>query len=234
MTAPVFPSVNAGLLAKLLNISERRVQQLAKQGIIARSRLGEYDLCRSLHGYTAYLQSLITAPDSSHESAALQRQRVRLVKAQADRAEHLYRVESGEWVALDVVEQAFQGLAATFIGSLETLPGRLAFELVGISEASEIKMRLLTACRVCREQTGERLRELGETFRKRAEISPAVSIASFADSRSVGGCAPEPPLGECGAGALAEFTDAVHDSDCASLHATRDQAGDRGHGKPDG
>lgn len=231
---PAFPRVGAPLLAKLLNISERRVRQLSQQGIIARCRVGEYDLCRSLHGYTAYLQSLVTAPDASTESVALQRQRVRLVKSQADRAEYLYRVESGQWVAQAQVDHAFQELAGIFLNSLDTLPGRSAVELVNLSEAAEIKMRLQAACQAVRQHIGVSLIGLGQTFRERAEASAFVSSEASADTESMGGCASEFTAGECRTGGLAEPADALHDADCSGLYPTGDQTGDCRDGEPDG
>lgn len=44
-------------LAKLLMLSDRRVQQLAKQGAVVKADNGRYDLVKSVQGYIRFLQS---------------------------------------------------------------------------------------------------------------------------------------------------------------------------------
>ena len=49
-------TVPAETLAKLLNLTEVRIQQLAKDGIIVKETRGRYDLWGSIKGYVKYLQ----------------------------------------------------------------------------------------------------------------------------------------------------------------------------------
>ena len=51
--SPLYP---ASTLAKLFHLTERRVQQLARDGIIAKGIKGKYDLVSSVQGYVKYLQ----------------------------------------------------------------------------------------------------------------------------------------------------------------------------------
>ena len=50
---PLYP-VDA--IAKLLNISPRRIQQLVALEVIPRGERGRYDLLRCVRGYVMYLQ----------------------------------------------------------------------------------------------------------------------------------------------------------------------------------
>ena len=65
-------------LAELLIMSERRVAQLAKLGIIQRSERGRYSLQGSV---TGYLSSLSRGPEGK---AQLGSDKARLLKAKAD------------------------------------------------------------------------------------------------------------------------------------------------------
>lgn len=52
-----------GVIAKLLNVTERRIQQLAKEGIIPKAQRGKYDLIPCVQGYVKYLQDLAFGKD---------------------------------------------------------------------------------------------------------------------------------------------------------------------------
>jgi phage terminase Nu1 subunit (DNA packaging protein) len=52
---PVLPSVSVAVVARLLDVTERRVQQLAKQGILTKNDHGKYDLLQSGRAYIRYL-----------------------------------------------------------------------------------------------------------------------------------------------------------------------------------
>ena len=45
-----------GLIARLLDLSERRVQQLSREGVIPKAERGQYDLIGSVRGYVRYLR----------------------------------------------------------------------------------------------------------------------------------------------------------------------------------
>lgn len=58
------------VLAKLMNLTPRRVQQLAKKGIIEKDERGKYDIVRSLAMYVAHLdqwRSSVEIPCSSQD-----------------------------------------------------------------------------------------------------------------------------------------------------------------------
>ena len=74
-----------GVIARLLDLSERRIQQLSREGVIPKAERGQYDLVAAVRGYVAYLRDLAVraqagAPDFGAE-------RARLIKAKADLAE---------------------------------------------------------------------------------------------------------------------------------------------------
>ena len=74
------PEVSAQTVAKYCNVDLRRVQQLTKQGILPRVRRGKHDLLACLAAYIRYCQQQREDKDEHAE-------RMRLLSAQADKAE---------------------------------------------------------------------------------------------------------------------------------------------------
>ena len=53
MASPLYP---VKTIASILNLTERRVQQLAHEGIIPKAERGKYDLIGCVRAYIKYLQ----------------------------------------------------------------------------------------------------------------------------------------------------------------------------------
>ena len=46
-------------LSILLDVTERRIQQLAREGVMVRDKRGRYDLIPSIQGYVRYLRAYV-------------------------------------------------------------------------------------------------------------------------------------------------------------------------------
>jgi len=79
MTMPAHCSV--ATLAKMLNLSERRIYQLAKKGIILKVKSRQYDIVGSIQAYKQFIRESDNKATSDY-----QQQKTRLVKIQADHA----------------------------------------------------------------------------------------------------------------------------------------------------
>lgn len=113
-----------GVIAKLLDLTERRVQQLSREGVIPKAERGQYDLVGAVRGYVAYLRDLAVkaqagAPDFGAE-------RARLIKAKADLAEMEASGRRGELLPAEAVEAAWTAVLARLRARLLVLPDRLA------------------------------------------------------------------------------------------------------------
>ena len=98
------------VIARLLDLSERRIQQLSREGVIPKAERGQYDLVGAVRGYVAYLRDLAVkaqavAPDFGTE-------RARLIKAKADLAEMEADGRRGELLPADAVEAAWTAVLA--------------------------------------------------------------------------------------------------------------------------
>jgi phage terminase Nu1 subunit (DNA packaging protein) len=84
-TPPAYPVYPVDAIAKLLNLTPRRIRQLVAEGIIPRVERGKYDLIRSVRGYVKYLQE--RAEGRGVEPSGLHEERMRLLTAQAEHKE---------------------------------------------------------------------------------------------------------------------------------------------------
>jgi phage terminase Nu1 subunit (DNA packaging protein) len=113
-----------GVIAKLLDLSERRVQQLSREGVIPKAERGQYDLIGSVRGYVRYLRDQAVkaqagAPDYMAE-------RARFIRARADLAEMDAQEKRRSLIAADQIEGAWIAVLALLRTRLLGLPDRLA------------------------------------------------------------------------------------------------------------
>ncbi|ACI97514.1 terminase small subunit, Nu1 [Rhodospirillum centenum] len=112
------------VIAKLLDLSERRVQQLSREGVIPKAERGAYDLVGAVRGYVRYLRDL--AQRAQGGVADLPTERTRLVKAKADLAELDAQQRRGDLVPVAETALAWAAVTARLRARLITLPDKLA------------------------------------------------------------------------------------------------------------
>lgn len=117
------------IIARLLDLTERRVQQLAREGVIppaARTgaERGRYDLVGAVRGYVRYLRE--QAVRSQTGAADFGAERARLVKAKADLAEMDAGARRSDLLPAAEVEDAWIAVLARLRARLLVLPDRLA------------------------------------------------------------------------------------------------------------
>lgn len=118
------PSQPLAVIAKLLDLSERRVQQLGREGVIPKATRGQYDLIGSVRGYVRYLRDQAVSAQAGAPDYAVER--ARFIRARADLAEMEARQRRGSLIAADDAEAAWIGILALLRTRLLSLPDRLA------------------------------------------------------------------------------------------------------------
>jgi phage terminase Nu1 subunit (DNA packaging protein) len=118
------PAQPISVIARLLDLSERRVQQLSREGVIPKAERGQYDLIGSVRGYVRYLRDQAVraqagAPDYASE-------RARFIRARADLAEMDAEARRGVMIPAGEVEGAWIAVLALLRTRLLALPDRLA------------------------------------------------------------------------------------------------------------
>lgn len=128
-------------IAQLLKLSERRIQQLVKDGIIPRPVKGEYEPIGCIHGYIDYLKKLA----AGNGELSLTDERTRLTKYQADLAEIQLKKERGELITSAIAIEAWGRVVSAVRQKLLALSTRLAPVVATTQSLPEIKERIDSA-----------------------------------------------------------------------------------------
>lgn len=121
------------VLAVWLDLTEKRVKQLTKEGILEEKRPGLYELRPNVVRYIRY---------KTGGANDLNTERALLVKAKREMADLDLKLRKGELHRAQDIELAMTNIFVNFKTRLLSLPGKLAPELANIRQKEEIFDRL--------------------------------------------------------------------------------------------
>jgi phage terminase Nu1 subunit (DNA packaging protein) len=184
--ADSIPTCKVGALARLLNVTERRVQQLAKDGIISKPLKGKYDLVACVQGYIRYLQDR----DSAKGALAIDShvERARLIKAKADKTELEVHALNSTYIQASEVERIWCTIIGAFRAKLLALPSKCSQLIAPFAKPEQIR-------EVLDRQVSECLSELAEHEPERfinpdSSVPECTEATAETDSEPVGGYIP--------------------------------------------
>lgn len=138
----------SAIIARLFGVTDRRVQQLAKEGIIpaAQTRPYKFDLLPTVQAYIRYLSEKANGKEQkSSDTVKAEADKLRadadLKQYKAKMAELQYNELDGTMHRSEDVEAMTNDLVYSVRSALMALPGRLAMDVVqaeSAAEASEI------------------------------------------------------------------------------------------------
>lgn len=129
--------VGIGEVARVLNVTERRVQQLAAAEVIPREAKGKYDALECAARYIRFIQDRGAGSDVSV-------QRARLLEAQAEKVERENHVSAGALVPIGEYVRRSAVMITIVRQHMLQLPGRVAPQLEAEPRAV-IKAKLTAA-----------------------------------------------------------------------------------------
>lgn len=143
----------SAIIAKLFGVTDRRVQQLAKEGIIpaAQTRPYKFDLLPTVQAYIRYLSEKAngkaqkSTDDVQAESDKL-RAEADLKTYKAKIAEMQYNELEGSMHRSEDVEAMTNDLVYTVRSMIMALPGRLAMDVVQAASANEASELIRSEC----------------------------------------------------------------------------------------
>ena len=145
-------SVDATTLAEVLGMTPRRVQQLARGGVIPKAARGRYDLPACVQAWGSWLTSGKAAGDVSAEKKKLLSAQARIKTIEAQKAE-------GAVLPVEDVQIVFNTAAVEYVRAIEALPGRFAGALPG-KDAAQIKQHVAGEVHAIRVSISEKFRSL--------------------------------------------------------------------------
>lgn len=171
--------VSAAFLAKVLGLTIRRVRQLAAEGVIRKLGRGKYPLAESVQRYLGLLDS---GGRAGGKVLDYHRERARLTRINADRAELEELERRGKSIQAGLVEAAWTKILTLVRQRVLSLPDRAA-AMVHDAETVEEKRDVLWAL------AREVLEELSSTS---VETSPPAARRA-GPGKGGPGSPPEPP-----------------------------------------
>lgn len=163
-------------IAKLLDITERRVHQLVKEGILPRASRGNYELVPCVQGYIRYLRRERLANNDVMPISSSS-ERTRLIKIQADKLELEMGILKGKILYAKEAETGWNNLVARCRAVLLGIPNRLAHQLASISNPQELAHLLKQAIYeallelTTTNNIGEEIHETAEDTKQDQELS---------------------------------------------------------------
>ena len=148
------PTYPASTIAKLLLLTDRRVQQLAKDGIIPKAERGRYELAPCVQGYIRFLQDRnVTAGAGSPIDYAAEK--AKKLKAERQRVELELSRAQGEVVPLAQLERALANVFAEVKTNIRSVPSRVATAILGEESETRIKAVILKEIDQALESLGD-------------------------------------------------------------------------------
>ena len=163
-------------ISQLLKLSERRIQQLAKDEVIPKAQRGEYDMIPCVHGYIDYLKAKIGGEYTAEDLAI---NRNRLLKAQADLAEIEKQKQQGELITKDEVKKNWLNLLSVLKNKLLSMPNKVAPVVLTYKNVNEVKL-------ILKDKIYEALYEISSDERGVSDNNESDKATSTSKNKSVG------------------------------------------------
>lgn len=143
----------SAIIAKLFGVTDRRVQQLAKDGVIpaASVRPYKFDLLPTVQAYIRYLSDKANGKESkSADTVQAEADKLRaeadLKQSKAKIAEMQLKELEGKMHRSEDVEAVMNDLVYTVRSMIMALPGLLAMDIVQTSNANEASALIRSEC----------------------------------------------------------------------------------------
>jgi hypothetical protein len=132
-------------VARVLDLSERRVRQLRDEGVIEeyKGKAGLYELIPTVHKYISFLRS--GKPDGEG-GVNYHTERALFMKAKRQDVEFDLKLKEGDLHKSEDVEAVMAGMLVNFKSRLAALPAKLAAVLSKKTNKAEIQKILKAAC----------------------------------------------------------------------------------------
>ena len=146
---------SSAIIGKLFDLSDRRVQQLAKEGVLpaASTRPYKFDLLPTVKAYIKYLSDKANGKETKNaDNAKAEADKLRaeadLKQSKAKIAEMQLKELEGKMHRSEDVEAMTNDLVFTVRSMIMALPGRLAMDVVRAGTANEASALIRAECHI--------------------------------------------------------------------------------------
>ncbi len=121
-------TVSVGVMANIFSLSERRVRQMAEEGIVVRAAKGRYRLVESLKNYMLALKLAAEGMNAENPDGEININEEKALHERVKRhiSEMKYRVMKGKLHKAENVERVMTDMLASFKTRLLNIPSKVA------------------------------------------------------------------------------------------------------------
>ncbi|MEG0371241.1 MAG: hypothetical protein RR645_03000 [Clostridium sp.] len=132
--------VAGSYLANLFGITDRRVRQLAEEGVIVRVKKGRYDLVESIKGYIVFIKTNQDIKDSKSDADLdYDREKAMHERVKREMAELNLAEMKGQVHYADDVQKVMNDMLSNFRSKILSMAAKLSPILVARSDVSQIQ-----------------------------------------------------------------------------------------------
>lgn len=132
--------VSSTVLANAFGLTNRRIRQLAEEGVIKKVSHGRYNFVESVQKYIIYLRTNTELKETkTEEEVNYDKEHALLEKAKREKAELELKVMRGELHLAEDVEQVMNDMLANFRGKILSMPSKLSPMLVARDNVNNIQ-----------------------------------------------------------------------------------------------
>ncbi|BBF41992.1 hypothetical protein lbkm_0674 [Lachnospiraceae bacterium KM106-2] len=139
-------TVSAKVLSKMIGVTERRIRQLAEEGILVKASQGRYKLNDSIHGYILTLKIANESKSFSNDlddELDLDKEKALHERVKRHMAELKYALMKGDVHKSEDVEDVMNNMLSNFKSRCLSLPSKLTPLLLDRSDKAYV-LKLLT------------------------------------------------------------------------------------------
>ena len=177
-------------IARRLDLSERRVQQLTQEGIIPKAERGRYVLTDAVHGYIRFLRHKTLKADSQDTQTnviSLDEARRRKLSAEAELAELQLESERKNLVAAEQVEKVWAEIVGSVRSKMLAVPSNISPLVIGENKIPVVKEIIENAIlEGLNELSNERLKFKNDPAKDRGTDLETDGTATQVDNKPVG------------------------------------------------
>ena len=140
--------VSAKVLSKLFSLTERRIRDLAQEGILVRETTkGRYNLERSVQNYILHLKTNKNIENmKTNKELDLEEEKAIHEKVKREKAEIELKIMKGEVHLSEDVESVLSTMLANFRSKVLAMPSKIAPTIVSQNDVKYIRDRIKVEC----------------------------------------------------------------------------------------
>jgi phage terminase Nu1 subunit (DNA packaging protein) len=134
--------VKGPYLAEFLNLTARRVQQLAQEGVLPRAERGVYDFEACVRAYVRYLQQTLGAKANEADDGnvtSAKEQRLKILAVQLERDLLALAKDRGQVMAIDDHAKILANLVVEVRAGVRAIGARVKGKIVGEQDTAAIQ-----------------------------------------------------------------------------------------------